>query len=406
MNYLPETTSIGPYTADLAEYLQEQGHKVTVVTSFPMIPYWQVWEGYRGKLFQRETINGVTVLRTYVFVPEQPRKAILRILYDMSFSCSALLGGLLAGKADVVVAISPPLQLGLTGWLLGILKHASVHFHIQDLVPDAAVATGVLSENSQAVKIGRFLERLVYKRVSSIGVICDGFVRNLHSKQVPDFKIKLLPNYIDLTFMQPQDRYNSFRIRHQISKEQFVVMYSGGIALKQGLQTMIEVAAELKDFPAIVFYLVGDGPYLTDLKARALASNLTNFHFLPLQPRDGLSEQLSAADVLVITQKRAVTDIVFPGKLLYYMAVGRPLLAAVSIDSETGRFIRENGVGIVTAPEEAKPMAAAILDLYNDSQRLHKLGEKARQVVEIQFEKHQVLRRFTAHLESLAAKTD
>ncbi|MCL4410141.1 MAG: hypothetical protein M1356_07515 [Gammaproteobacteria bacterium] len=138
LNYRPESTSIGPYTADLAEFLIDQGHQVRVITGFPMAPQWRIWDGYRDRLCQREVINGVPVQRTFLYVPAHPKKALNRILFDISFAVSSLLGGLFSGPSDVVVAISPPLQLGLTGWLLAKLKRARFIFHILDLVPDAA----------------------------------------------------------------------------------------------------------------------------------------------------------------------------------------------------------------------------------------------------------------------------
>src|SRR3954454_2276889 len=109
LNYLPESTSIGPYSADLASYLRRQGHNVTVSTGFPTAPQWKVWDGYRGRAWMREMIDGVAVIRTYLYVPKQPRKALQRILFDCSFAASALLGTLFLPRVDLVVVISPPL---------------------------------------------------------------------------------------------------------------------------------------------------------------------------------------------------------------------------------------------------------------------------------------------------------
>lgn len=402
LNYLPESTSIGPYTADLAEYLQEAGHQVNVVTGFPMAPQWKIWEGYRGRWFKREKINGVAVQRTYLYVPKQPRKALSRILFDLSFTLSALVGGLFAGPCDLVIAVSPPLQLGLTGWLLSRLKGAKFFFHIQDLVPDAAVATGMLREESKAVKIARKLEKFIYRRADAIGLICDGFARNLQGKGVSTHKLAVMPNYIDLDFMKSFPRHNQFREQHRVGAEQFVVMYSGSIALKQGLQTLVETAAVLREHSNIVVFLVGEGPYLPDLQARAAELGLTNLRFLPLQPREGLAQQLAAADTLVITQKRAVTDIVFPGKLLYYAAAARPIIAAVSADSETGRFVSDKQVGLVVPPEEPEALAGAILKLYREG--LGHYGQNGRQVAEECFDRQVVLRRFVEHLETVTGQ--
>jgi len=402
LNYLPESTSIGPYTADLAEYLQQRGHQVQVITGFPMAPQWKIWAPYVAKRFMREVINGVPVLRTYLYVPKQPGKTLNRILFDTSFTASSLLGGLAIGRCDLIVAISPPLQIGLTAWLLGFLKGAQFFFHIKDLMPDAAVVTGMLNQNTMAVRIGYALERFVYQRARGIGVICDGFAQNLIAKGVPSEKIVVLPDYIDLEFICPLEQNSGFREQYDIKPDDFLVMYSGSVALKQGLHTLVETAAEFRDSDAVVFYLIGEGPYLQELKAKAEELRLTNLRFLPLQPRESLPVQLSAADALVITQKRAITDVVFPGKLLYYMASGRPILAAVSPDSETGRFVSSHQVGLVVPPEDHKGLAEAIRFLQQNRHEADKLGRNGRTVAEDRFDRRVVLKQFAEHLETLA----
>jgi colanic acid biosynthesis glycosyl transferase WcaI len=402
LNYLPESTSIGPYTADLAEHLRSSGHQVQVLTGFPQAPQWRIWDGYRGRWFMRETINGVPLLRTYLYVPGRPDKALTRIIFDMSFAVSALAGGLALGACDVIVAISPPLQVGITGWCLSLLKRAPMFFHIQDLVPDAAIAVGLLKEKSLPVRIAHALERLIYARSRGLGVICGGFEENLVKKGVPPEKVTLFPNYIDTSFVRPCERNNGFRKEQNIAPHQFLVMHSGSIARKQGLQTFVEAAAMVSQEEGLTFYLVGEGLYLEALRALAQELRASCLHFLPLQPRETLPVQLSAADALVITQKRAVTDVVFPGKLLYYMAVGRPIVAAVSAESETGRFITANGVGLVVPPEDPGALARAIRRLRENPAEAKALGLNGRRTVEQQFDRRVVLKRFVEHLESLA----
>ena len=404
LNYLPESTSIGPYTADLAEYLQQRGHHVQVVAGFPIAPQWQIWEGYRDKWFMRQVVNGVQILRTWTYVPSQPKRTTSRILFDTSFALSSLLGGIATGAADLIIVVSPPLQLGLTGWLLGVWKRAPFFFHIQDLVPDAAVATGMLTEVGSTIRLARVMEKFVYTRAQSIGVICEGFARNLIAKGIASEKIALLPNYIDLESLKPVERNNAFRQQHGITPDEFLVMYSGSVALKQGLHTFVETAAEFSENDGVVFYLIGEGPYLQELKAMAEELRLTNLRFSPLQPRETLPIQLSAADVLLITQRRAVTDIVFPGKLLYYMAAGRPILAAVSPDSETGLFITKHQVGIVVPPEEPKALAEAIRYLRSNPNEIERLGKNGRRVAEEYFDRRVVLEKFVNYLEALVKK--
>jgi colanic acid biosynthesis glycosyl transferase WcaI len=402
LNYLPESTSIGPYTSDLAEHLVAAGHDVHVVTGFPMAPQWRVWDGYRREWFRREIINGVPVRRTYLFVPTEPRRAINRVLFDTSFAASSLLGALGVRRPDIVVAISPPLQLGLTGWAIARLARAPLFLHIQDLVADAAVATGMLGEESAPIRIARRLERFLYRRAQGIGVICDGFRDNLLAKGVEPSKVAVLPNSIDLDMIRPETRNGQSLARLGIDPSDFVVMYSGSIGLKQGLETLVDAAVRLRDEPGIRLLVVGDGPSRADLVDRAASHGLTNIRFLPLQPRETLSQQLGAADVLAITQRQAVTDTVFPGKLLYYMAAGRAILASVSAGSETGRFVAAQRVGLITPPEDPAAFAEAVLRLRREG--ASECGRQARIVVEQRFDRRVVLPAFARHLEE-SAKT-
>jgi colanic acid biosynthesis glycosyl transferase WcaI len=400
LNYLPESTSIGPYTADLAEYLRAQGHDARVVTSFPHAPQWKIWHGYQGKWFHREVINGVPVQRTYLYVPKNPRKTLQRVLFDCSFAFSALRGAIARWQPDVVVVVSPPLQLAITGLIVAALKRARVFLLIKDLVPDAAVATGAMSPGSTACRLAYSLERFVYRRVNGIGVICDGMRRNLIGKGVPEDKVVTLPDYVDLSFIRPPAGENSFRVHFGLAPNRFLAMYSGSVAGKQGLQTFVQAAAEFDSDPDITCCLIGEGPYLPELKELAGDLSLKRFLFLPLQPRDALPTQLAAADVLVITQRKAVCDVVFPGKLLYYMAAGRPILAAVNKDSETGRFIREHQVGLVVPPEDPASLAQAIRWMQSNPERTRQFGLNGRRTAETQFDRSVVLERFAAYIES------
>jgi colanic acid biosynthesis glycosyl transferase WcaI len=401
LNYLPEATAIGPYTADLAAHLQREGHDVQVSTGFPNAPQWKVWEGYEGRWWMKETIDGIPVTRTYLYVPKQPKKALQRILFDTSFALSALIANLFSPRADFIIVISPPLQVGLTGWLLGLAHRAPCLLHIQDIVPDAAVAVGALREDSWPVKFAHRLERFIYRRMAGIGVIAPGFRVNLGRKGVPEDKILLFPNYIDTNFIQYGAPGNAFRAAHDIPEDAFLAVYSGSVAAKQGLQTFVEAAAELRSDPKMRFLLIGEGPYLDELKSLASRMQLGNLQFLPIQPRETLTRLLAEANALVITQQKAVADVVFPGKLLYYMASGRPVVVAVSADSETGTFVAENQIGLVVPPEEPASLAKALLHLRDHPEDAAALGSNGRRVCSTGFGRDMVLARFVGHINRL-----
>jgi colanic acid biosynthesis glycosyl transferase WcaI len=401
LNYLPESTSIGPYTADLSEYLAGKGNDVQVVTAFPSAPQWKIRAEYRGRWYLSETIRRVKIRRTYIYIPPNPRPALQRILFDLSFSISAFIGSLLSGPCDLVIAVSPPLQLGLAAWLLSRYRGVPLMLHIQDIVSEAAVATGSLKPAGAADRIARMMERFLYKRADGIGVICEGFRRIIVNSGADSRKIRVLPNFVDLDFVKPCERANQFRKQHGLSSTDFVLMYSGSISSKQGLEILVEAARFISD-PTIKVLIIGDGTRLREIQSLASDLRLANVVFLPLQSRDTLSTQLGAADLLVVTQKATVKDIVFPGKLLYYMAAQRPILAIVNSDSETGRFVAAERVGAVVPPDSSEAVAKAIIELR--SQSLTELGRNARSVAERYFDRKIVLPEFEVLLEGLARR--
>ncbi len=141
-----------------------------------------------------------------------------------------------------------------------------------------------------------------------------------------------------------------------------------------------------------------------DFVRRAKERQLQNIHFIPLQPPNELTEQPCAADVLLLTQKAAVKEIVFPSKIMTYMSVGRPIIASVSAESDAGRFIADHGVGVVCTPEDSESLASAILSMAEEGNGQEQ-GKRGRDTAERLFDSRVVLPRFAGYLESTAIRT-
>jgi len=221
---------------------------------------------------------------------------------------------------------------------------APMVLHIQDLVPDVAIAAGMLDERSLPVRAARRLERFVYRHADAhqrhLRRISDESRRETRSVREDSHPAEL----DHLASMTGGDGGDAFRTAHGVQPNDFLVMYSGGVGFKQGLETVIETADAMRAEERLKFMLIGEGPPLSDLKALATARNVPTSRSCLFKPRAGLLGQLSAADALLITQRKTVRDVVFPGKLLYYMAAGRAIVAAVDAESETGRFVAANRV--------------------------------------------------------------
>jgi colanic acid biosynthesis glycosyl transferase WcaI len=387
LNYAPEVVGIGPYTTELAEHLAARGDEVSVLTSFPYYPHWMIDPAYRRPWpFRVERINGVRVVRSPILLPGTKHKTFRRILFDSSLAVTSLMASAGIGAVDVVICVSPPLQLGVTAWLIARVRGARLVLHLQDLVPDAALSISMMREG-RAVRLARRLERFVYSRADRITVISQGFVDNLLGKGVPAEKLRLLPNWVEMTkFNGASDP--AMRATLGAQNGETLVLHAGNMGAKQGLETVVDAAAALAS-ENIVVALVGDGSYRRELEARATQLGLTNLKFVPLQ--DDFPATLAAADLLVLAQRSRVVDSVAPSKLLGYMAAGKPVVAAVNEESEAGRTIREAHCGLVVPPEEPGALAAALVDLGRDPERCRSLGEAGRRYVAQHYRRSVVL---------------
>jgi colanic acid biosynthesis glycosyl transferase WcaI len=356
INYAPEVVGIGPYTTELAEHFAVGGHEVSVLTGFPYYPHWRFDVAYRRKRpFLVERINGVRVVRSPMLLPGEGHSTFRRILFDSSLAVTSLLASAGIGAVDVVICVSPPLQLGVTAWLIARSRGARLVLHLQDLVPDAALSVGMMGEG-RAVRLARRLERFVYSRAELITVISQGFLDNLIAKGVPKEKLRLLPNWVEASkFTRSQDP--AVRATLGAKNGETLILHAGNMGAKQGLETVVDAAAELSN-ENIIVALVGDGSHRKPLEDRASRLGLKNLRFLPLQ--DDLPATLAAADVLVLSQRKRVLDSVAPSKLLSYMASGKPVIAAASELSEAARLVRAAECGVVVPPEDPKALAAAM----------------------------------------------
>jgi colanic acid biosynthesis glycosyl transferase WcaI len=323
-------------------------------------------------------------------VPRNPLHAAQRIIYDISFAISAFLIGLTIRKIDTVLAISPPLEGGLSSYILTKIKRARFVLQIKDVVPDLAISLNIL-KNRISIELARAMEKFVYKKASVILVICQGFIDNIKSKGVSSSKLVLLSNWVDMKRIKPLDGDNPFRGAQNL-KEKFLVLHSGNMGAKQKLENVIEAARCLQDLGDVLFLLAGDGPQREYLKG--MARGLPNVKFLSLQPKDAFPYMLSAADVLVLNQSASVMDMVLPYKLLNYMSAGRPIVASVNQDSETARYMRWADCGFIVPPEQPQKLAEAVLGIYSDRKLGNRFGQNGRTFAEKNFDQAKIFKEY------------
>lgn len=399
MNYYPEQIGIAPFTTELSKYLVENGHEVTAVTAFPHYPEWNVYPGYRCNLFGREMYGATSVFRVYTYIPKKS-SAIERIVYDSFFSFSAFLLAMSLQQSDLIICICPPLFLGLSALVLSKLRGTPFLFHIQDLNIEAAIQAGML-KNSRILRYVYKLEKEIYRQAAGIGVISQSIAKNLTLKGVPKSKIHELPNWVNAEHLSEQSSGTAYRRQLGLSPENILVMYAGNLGNKQGLETLLDAAALLRERSEISFVISGDGTVRKGLEEKAYRLNITNVRFLGVLSASAIRAALRAADIFIITQKKDVVEFCLPSKLLSYSAAARPIIASINPESGAALFINESNSGLVTPPEDPEALAAAILHLASEKDLRLRLGMNAREYVANNFSKEKILPKFEEVIQNL-----
>ena len=381
-NYYPEPIGIAPLMTELAEGLVRRGHEVRVVTGMPNYPERRIYQGYRNKLYLTEERNGVIIQRSYIWV-RGPKPGLLdRLLLDSSFMVTSIVQAFNGWRPDIIFATVPPLLVSVPVGIYAWVRRCPVILNIQDIVSEAALRVKLVNPDGIVIKTAKFVEKLTYEKVNRISVIADGFVDKLVGLGIPNNKIAYIPNWVDTNFIKPLSKTNnSFRIKYQL-EDKFVVLYSGNIALTQGLETVIKAAKLLGSIPEISFVIAGEQEALQQLEKVCQEYQTENVLLIPLEPREKLPDMLAAADVGLVVQKRRVTVFNLPSKIPVLLASGCAIIGSVPDTGTAKEVILKSGGGIVVPPEDAESLAQAITDLHKNPAQLEALGKSGRKYAE------------------------
>lgn len=379
-NYYPEPIGIAPLMTELAEGLAGRGNDVRVLTAMPWYPDSQIDPLYQGKLYCTEEINNVKIYRSYVWTHPK-RNLINRALFEISFATLSFWQGLKTWSPHVILLTVPGLPVCIPATLLAKFHRCPVVLNLQDILPDAAVHVGLLT-NQKAIRVFKFLEKFAYKNAQKISVIADGFTKNLQGKGVDKNKIVEISNWVDLDFIKPLSKDNNYFIKENNLAGKFVILYSGNIALTQPLETLIDSAKLLENIPDIAVVIVGKKEALIRLKKYCESINCKNVILKPFQPRENLPEMLASADIGIVMQKSNVIDFNLPSKIPVLLASGRPIIGSVPFSGTAARAIKNSGGGVIVEAENPQALANQIKEFYYNRKDLEVLGKKGREYAE------------------------
>lgn len=402
LNYAPEPVGIGPYTRGLAEALAAQGRAVEVICGQPYYPQWQRYPGFPAGWTHGEE-GGVTVRRCPHYVPAEPGGA-RRIVHLASFALAALPAALRAAlraadkRPQVVIAVAPALLGVMTAWLAARLAGARLWVHVQDFEAEAAVATGLLRQGGLAARAALWLERRLLGLADRVSTISPQMAAKLVEKRVAADTVRELRNWADTRFAPDPDGAERLRAAWGLTGK-VIALYSGNIARKQGIETLVEAARALQHRPDIAFVICGEGPNRAALEQQA--RGLGNVQLHDLQPAERMGAMLAMADLHLLPQIAGAADLVLPSKLTNMLASGRPVVATT--EPGTGLHSEVDGCGAITPPGDAAALARAVAELADDGGRRSVLGAAAGARAQERWQKDSIVRRWSDELDALVS---
>jgi len=362
--FYPENIAFSHLEQDIMEGLVRAGHTLSVICPTPtrgISP--EVTQQYKN--VRHEDLNGVEVRR--FIAPCEGKNPLIRAF--RYFWCH-FRGDMLAKRRkdiDAVFAVSTPPTQGFFAGKVAKKLGVPLIYSLQDVFPDSLASTGLSREGSLLYRIGARIERKTYARSSSVIVLCETVKQNLLSKGVPEKKLTVVNNWIDLSAVHPVKKEdNRLFGEFGIDREVFTVVYAGNFGASQGTDVILEAAKLLKDRRDIAFVIFGGGSEYEKAVRLKEQEKLSNVMLNPLLPSDRVPEVYSMGDVALITAKKGVGKTAMPSKLWTIMACGTRIIASFDTDSELSEVLKRSGAGFCIEPETPQALAQAIQNAFED----------------------------------------
>ncbi|MFL2986095.1 MAG: glycosyltransferase family 4 protein [Candidatus Poriferisodalaceae bacterium] len=377
-HFAPDTAPTGEVITQIVNELQRLGHRIHVVTALPWYRNHSVEPGWTGRLLSREKTMWGKITRIHPFASKNRTNLLARSIAYGAFSCLAALAATFSRRSQIILAMSPPLTLGLAGWIAAKRHKAPLILNIQDIHPDAAIETGTISD-PRVIQLLKRLERLSYEKADAVTVLSEDLRKKLISRIDGESKLRVIPNFVDTERIYPGDRNNSYR--HELGvTDETIVMYAGNVGFSQPLELVLEAARHLADRDDIIFVINGNGSRRAHFEQEA--EELPNVTFMDYQPRQRLNEVLAAGDIHLVPLQKGLSSISVPSKLYSILAAGRPVLASVDPGTEIDLVVSRSGAGRSVPAGDSQEFLTALVALVDDPHGRVSAGLEARRFAE------------------------
>jgi colanic acid biosynthesis glycosyl transferase WcaI len=378
--YAPEIGAPQIRLASFARNLKQRGIDVEVLTAMPNYPVGSIFPEYRGRIFMRDSVDGVPVRRVWLY-PASGRSAVKRLLNYFSFTFTALFALFLAPRPALLFVESQPLSLGLVAVLNRFFRRVPYVYNVPDLQIEVARQLGFVT-NKTFLTCAEKLETFFVRRAHSVSTVTHRFIDHFVGLGVRKDRVTFLPNGADSDFLRPLPRDAELAERWKLGDRK-VILYVGTHAIYHGLETLVECADRLKDRSDIVFLLIGDGPVRQQIIRMAEERGLKNVVF-GASPYGEMARlySLATASVAVLRNIEVARQMRL-SKIFPSLSCGVPVL--YSGLGEAAEVLEANGCGIAVPPENPADLAEAVLRVTDDEELRREMGRRGRDLVEKEY---------------------
>ena len=388
-NFPPETNAPALRTFEHARVWVEDGHDVTVITGAPNFPTGRVHDGYRNSLYSVDEMEGIRVVRVWTYVA--PNKGKFRRSFDyLSFMLTSLPAAVIQERPDVVVGTSPQLLTVVSAWAAARLRRLPFVFELRDLWPESIAAVGAVS-GGPAMRMIAAAAHFLYNRADCIVSVTESFVSVLMSRGIPESRLAVVRNGVNLSDFTPGPKENGLREEAGIRPDEFLATYVGTLGMAHGLKSVI-AAAEMTRGEPIHYLFVGEGAERAELEREVEQLGLPNVTFLGGQPRERIPLILNASDVVLVhLRDDPLFSTVIPSKIFEAMAVGKAIVLAV--EGESADIVTNARAGVVIRPESPTELAETVRHLRSNPELTREFGVNGRAAAVNEFCRRSAARR-------------
>jgi colanic acid biosynthesis glycosyl transferase WcaI len=389
----PEPSSV--MAGELVQMWTKVGHEVTVVCPLPNRPNGSRYPGFPFRLWTIRAFEGARTIRVWSWLIGKRRRALARILENITFGVNSALVLLFIRRPHVVVLESWPVLATAAVMVVCAARGIKVINYVKDIYPEAAVAAGILRETGAAAVLLR-VDRWICRRADCNVVISDGAAALLaRSRHVPPARIRVICDWLDLRSIAPTGGGPAWRSANGIPHHEIVFMFAGTMGYVSRVDILVDVAEKLRAQDRVRLLCVGQGPLKPGMEEEVRRRRLTNLTLLPFQPRQDLADMQSAADVMLLTTSAKIGFASVPSKLITYLAVGKPVICAVPEGTDVSALVRDRQLGLVVSAENAEALADAIVHMSSiEPSARAAIGRRARAVALERYSLESALARF------------